>query len=242
MPRILTLPLRWLITLTGLGASGAAAARARGLLHGHRMFLQLESPYPKCRWLQSLRIKDIGLCGRLPHKASLLVICLEQAYYILVEVNRYFDRMLGILTLLTPECTLCVCFLIVDHEHSHKKNKRKHWRKQWVDSSILSDVEMLKHSLEVNSFSAGSNKTGTISEKKSHRRTKRFLSYPRFVEVMVVADSRMVAYHGANLQHYVLTLMSIVSMQLRGVGSPLVAKELLSCHVNTISLLQLGVM
>ncbi|EOB04433.1 A disintegrin and metalloproteinase with thrombospondin motifs 9, partial [Anas platyrhynchos] len=98
-----------------------------------------------------------------------------------------------------------------DHEHSHKKNKRKHWRKQWVDSSILSDVEMLKHSLEVNSFSAGSNKTGTISEKKSHRRTKRFLSYPRFVEVMVVADSRMVAYHGANLQHYVLTLMSIVA-------------------------------
>uniref|UniRef100_A0A8B9GIM0 ADAM metallopeptidase with thrombospondin type 1 motif 9 n=1 Tax=Amazona collaria TaxID=241587 RepID=A0A8B9GIM0_9PSIT len=45
----------------------------------------------------------------------------------------------------------------------------------------------------------------------SHKRTKRFLSYPRFVEVMVVADSRMVAYHGANLQHYVLTLMSIVA-------------------------------
>uniref|UniRef100_A0A8C4W1Y2 ADAM metallopeptidase with thrombospondin type 1 motif 9 n=1 Tax=Gopherus evgoodei TaxID=1825980 RepID=A0A8C4W1Y2_9SAUR len=44
-----------------------------------------------------------------------------------------------------------------------------------------------------------------------HRRTKRFLSYPRFVEVMVVADSRMVAYHGANLQHYILTLMSIVA-------------------------------
>uniref|UniRef100_A0A8B9M4M2 ADAM metallopeptidase with thrombospondin type 1 motif 9 n=1 Tax=Accipiter nisus TaxID=211598 RepID=A0A8B9M4M2_9AVES len=78
-------------------------------------------------------------------------------------------------------------------------------------TSLLSDVEMLKHSLEVNSFSADSNKTGNISEKKSHKRTKRFLSYPRFVEVMVVADSRMVAYHGANLQHYVLTLMSIVA-------------------------------
>uniref|UniRef100_A0A8C4V0L4 ADAM metallopeptidase with thrombospondin type 1 motif 9 n=1 Tax=Falco tinnunculus TaxID=100819 RepID=A0A8C4V0L4_FALTI len=55
------------------------------------------------------------------------------------------------------------------------------------------------------------NLTGSVSEKKSHKRTKRFLSYPRFVEVMVVADSRMVAYHGANLQHYVLTLMSIVA-------------------------------
>uniref|UniRef100_A0A803VXE0 ADAM metallopeptidase with thrombospondin type 1 motif 9 n=1 Tax=Ficedula albicollis TaxID=59894 RepID=A0A803VXE0_FICAL len=82
---------------------------------------------------------------------------------------------------------------------------------QWAESSLLSDVEMLKHNLEVNSFSGDSNKTGTIGEKKSHKRTKRFLSYPRFVEVMVVADSRMVAYHGANLQHYVLTLMSIVA-------------------------------
>ncbi|KAF4794552.1 ADAM metallopeptidase with thrombospondin type 1 motif 9 [Turdus rufiventris] len=98
-----------------------------------------------------------------------------------------------------------------DHDHSHKKNKRKHWRRQWAESSIFSDVEMLKQSLEVNSFSGDSNKTGTIGEKKSHKRTKRFLSYPRFVEVMVVADSRMVAYHGANLQHYVLTLMSIVA-------------------------------
>lgn len=105
------------------------------------------------------------------------------------------------------------CLLSIDHDHSHKKNKRKHWRRQWAESSMLSDVEMLKHSLEVNSFSGDSNKAGTIGEKKSHKRTKRFLSYPRFVEVMVVADSRMIAYHGANLQHYVLTLMSIVSVQ-----------------------------
>uniref|UniRef100_A0A7M4FG01 ADAM metallopeptidase with thrombospondin type 1 motif 9 n=1 Tax=Crocodylus porosus TaxID=8502 RepID=A0A7M4FG01_CROPO len=68
-----------------------------------------------------------------------------------------------------------------------------------------------KHSIAASQFSTYSNKTGNASEKKPHRRTKRFLSYPRFVEVMVVADSRMVAYHGANLQHYVLTLMSIVA-------------------------------
>uniref|UniRef100_A0A8D2LDG1 ADAM metallopeptidase with thrombospondin type 1 motif 9 n=1 Tax=Varanus komodoensis TaxID=61221 RepID=A0A8D2LDG1_VARKO len=55
------------------------------------------------------------------------------------------------------------------------------------------------------------NKTGNEWGTNSHRRTKRFLSYPRFVEVMVVADSRMLAYHGANLQHYILTLMSIVA-------------------------------
>lgn len=42
-------------------------------------------------------------------------------------------------------------------------------------------------------------------------RSKRFLSYPRYVEVMVTADAKMVHHHGQNLQHYVLTLMSIVS-------------------------------
>uniref|UniRef100_A0A665UA60 ADAM metallopeptidase with thrombospondin type 1 motif, 9 n=1 Tax=Echeneis naucrates TaxID=173247 RepID=A0A665UA60_ECHNA len=47
--------------------------------------------------------------------------------------------------------------------------------------------------------------------KRPHRRSKRFLSYPRFVEVMLVADSKMVEHHGSNLQHYILTLMSIVS-------------------------------
>lgn len=49
------------------------------------------------------------------------------------------------------------------------------------------------------------------SNSEPHRRSKRFLSYPRFVEVMVVADSKMVEHHGSNLQHYILTLMSIVS-------------------------------
>ncbi|XP_019508609.1 PREDICTED: A disintegrin and metalloproteinase with thrombospondin motifs 20, partial [Hipposideros armiger] len=44
-----------------------------------------------------------------------------------------------------------------------------------------------------------------------HYRKKRFLSYPRYVEVMVTADAKMVHHHGQNLQHYVLTLMSIVA-------------------------------
>jgi thrombospondin motif-containing protein 20 len=47
-----------------------------------------------------------------------------------------------------------------------------------------------------------------------HSRNKRFLSYPRYVEVMVTADAKMVHHHGQNLQHYVLTLMSIVSTMI----------------------------
>lgn len=48
-----------------------------------------------------------------------------------------------------------------------------------------------------------------------HSRKKRFLSYPRYVEVMVTTDAKMFHHHGQNLQHYVLTLMSIVSKFIR---------------------------
>ncbi|KTG07195.1 hypothetical protein cypCar_00046151 [Cyprinus carpio] len=45
----------------------------------------------------------------------------------------------------------------------------------------------------------------------SRSRRKRFLSYPRFVELMVTADVKMVRHHGHNLEHYILTIMSVVS-------------------------------
>ncbi|CAL8350626.1 unnamed protein product [Lota lota] len=43
---------------------------------------------------------------------------------------------------------------------------------------------------------------------KSLGRSKRFASIPRFVEVLVVADNSMVKFHGDDLKHYLLTLMS----------------------------------
>ena len=46
----------------------------------------------------------------------------------------------------------------------------------------------------------------------SHHIHKRSVSMKNYVEVMVVADYTMSKYHGDNLQHYILTLMSIVSM------------------------------
>lgn len=45
----------------------------------------------------------------------------------------------------------------------------------------------------------------------SPRRQKRFLSYPRYVELMVTADAKMARHHGRNLEHYILTIMSVVS-------------------------------
>uniref|UniRef100_A0A8C8M024 ADAM metallopeptidase with thrombospondin type 1 motif 20 n=1 Tax=Oncorhynchus tshawytscha TaxID=74940 RepID=A0A8C8M024_ONCTS len=42
-------------------------------------------------------------------------------------------------------------------------------------------------------------------------RTKRFLSYPRYVELMLTADVKMARHHGRNLEHYILTIMSVVA-------------------------------
>uniref|UniRef100_A0A3B4FBU5 ADAM metallopeptidase with thrombospondin type 1 motif 20 n=1 Tax=Pundamilia nyererei TaxID=303518 RepID=A0A3B4FBU5_9CICH len=50
---------------------------------------------------------------------------------------------------------------------------------------------------------------------RSPRRRKRFLSYPRYVELMVTADAKMVRHHGRNLEHYILTIMSVVAAVYR---------------------------
>ncbi|XP_053325323.1 A disintegrin and metalloproteinase with thrombospondin motifs 9 [Spea bombifrons] len=94
-------------------------------------------------------------------------------------------------------------------QKNQQKNKKRGSRH--LKSRISSDVEILRKGLLGSQDPLSINKADKINETEAHRRTKRFLSYPRYVEVMVVADSRMVQYHGANLQHYVLTLMSIVA-------------------------------
>ncbi|XP_075398510.1 A disintegrin and metalloproteinase with thrombospondin motifs 1 [Tenrec ecaudatus] len=48
--------------------------------------------------------------------------------------------------------------------------------------------------------------TGTGS-----RRKKRFVSSPRYVETMLVADQTMAEFHGKDLKHYLLTLFSVAS-------------------------------
>ncbi|XP_051967516.1 A disintegrin and metalloproteinase with thrombospondin motifs 15-like [Xyrauchen texanus] len=42
-------------------------------------------------------------------------------------------------------------------------------------------------------------------------RSKRFVSIPRYVETLVVADESMTKFHGDDLKHYVLTLMSVAA-------------------------------
>ncbi|KAJ1110188.1 hypothetical protein NDU88_007543 [Pleurodeles waltl] len=96
-----------------------------------------------------------------------------------------------------------------DKDANHGKMKKT---KKWKHSSILSHLQALKSSIVNKHTTPYVKVTGKMNETQArHRRTKRFLSYPRYVEVMVVADNRMRGYHGTNLQHYILTLMSIVA-------------------------------
>ncbi|XP_034983887.2 A disintegrin and metalloproteinase with thrombospondin motifs 20 isoform X1 [Zootoca vivipara] len=77
------------------------------------------------------------------------------------------------------------------------------------ESSLMKDINVLQEHTVVEY--ASKNLSVESDRNNPHSRRKRFLSYPRYVEVMVTADARMVQHHGRNLQHYVLTLMSIVA-------------------------------
>lgn len=50
------------------------------------------------------------------------------------------------------------------------------------------------------------------SSRHGSRRKKRSPFQEHFIEIMVVADRKMVEYHGSNLIFYVLSLMSSVSI------------------------------
>lgn len=57
-----------------------------------------------------------------------------------------------------------------------------------------------------------------LGESRSRRRSgraKRFVSIPRYVETLVVADESMVKFHGADLEHYLLTLLATAARLYR---------------------------
>uniref|UniRef100_A0A3P8ZAV6 Peptidase M12B domain-containing protein n=1 Tax=Esox lucius TaxID=8010 RepID=A0A3P8ZAV6_ESOLU len=57
--------------------------------------------------------------------------------------------------------------------------------------------------------------TTNSDQRAHHQRSKRFVSTPRFVEVMIVADQSMAEFHGAGLKPYMLTIMAVASRLYR---------------------------
>lgn len=76
-----------------------------------------------------------------------------------------------------------------------------------VDSVLNQDatqsLEKYKHLKDLNAH----NMTETVLKSRS----KRFASIPRYVETLVVADESMAKFHGDDLKHYLLTLMSVAA-------------------------------
>lgn len=73
------------------------------------------------------------------------------------------------------------------------------------DTNFNISLEKYKHMSQL--------ETESLSETvlKTLGRSKRFASIPRFVEVLVVADESMAKFHGDDLKHYLLTLMSVAA-------------------------------
>lgn len=77
-----------------------------------------------------------------------------------------------------------------------------------VDSDVsLRDAKSLEKYKRLKD-SAG-NVTDTMLRRMG--RAKRFASVPRYVETLVVADESMLRFHGDDLKHYLLTLMSVAA-------------------------------
>lgn len=79
-------------------------------------------------------------------------------------------------------------------------------------ASFSSQFDSLKESINKKITAS---KTDANDSNKVRRRKKRFQSYEHFLELMVVADYKMVEHHGDNVQHYILTLISMVDRIFR---------------------------
>ncbi|XP_076832007.1 A disintegrin and metalloproteinase with thrombospondin motifs 15 [Brachyhypopomus gauderio] len=77
---------------------------------------------------------------------------------------------------------------------------------------VSSDVNRgAVESLEKHPHLTGHTKRQTQRALNVNTRPKRFASLPRYIEVLIVADGSMVKFHGDDLEHYLLTLMSIAA-------------------------------
>lgn len=109
-----------------------------------------------------------------------------------------------------------------NYKHTRRKDGFNLRNNIDINSSLNSQsAQTVVNSLPVNkslkssSSSSSSSSLPSFQSSKSsqhHHRQKRSTSYKRNVEVMVAADNKMLKYHGNDLERYILTLMSIVSM------------------------------
>ncbi|XP_071810508.1 A disintegrin and metalloproteinase with thrombospondin motifs 9-like isoform X3 [Asterias amurensis] len=99
------------------------------------------------------------------------------------------------------------------HQHKHHQgNGRRHSRKRNQNNLASQLYQMHQRiSKSINRQQENNSSSDTSKTDTSHHRSKRFISFTRHVELMVVADHKMFNHHGPNLEHYLLTLVALVN-------------------------------
>ncbi|XP_048839072.1 LOW QUALITY PROTEIN: A disintegrin and metalloproteinase with thrombospondin motifs 20-like [Brienomyrus brachyistius] len=103
--------------------------------------------------------------------------------------------------------------LVYRHERKRRSSRPGSPEVCAVREGVLENENVL-HSRRGAGEEADAHLSGTDSSARnfhSQSRQKRFLSYPRYVELMVTADAKMTRHHGHNLENYILTIMSVVA-------------------------------
>uniref|UniRef100_A0AAQ4QK56 ADAM metallopeptidase with thrombospondin type 1 motif 20 n=1 Tax=Gasterosteus aculeatus aculeatus TaxID=481459 RepID=A0AAQ4QK56_GASAC len=99
-----------------------------------------------------------------------------------------------------------------DEEHNKPHLVYRHERKRNVSHPDNHTEWSMGEELDALRSVAADGHIRDDNSTEAPRRRKRFLSYPRYVELMVTADAKMARHHGRNLEHYILTIMSVVTV------------------------------
>lgn len=81
-----------------------------------------------------------------------------------------------------------------------------------ITMAITVIMYVIGDAVHIRDAPSSSNNVGGGAGRRKRRRRKRSHSVERHVEVLVAVDVEMRRYHGHNLEHYILTLMAIVTI------------------------------
>ncbi|XP_030209304.1 A disintegrin and metalloproteinase with thrombospondin motifs 1 [Gadus morhua] len=80
---------------------------------------------------------------------------------------------------------------------------------------VNEDEPRVPEDLDAEKVVDGGDASSSSAGGKAHSRRRRFVSTPRYLEIMLVADQSMAEFHGAGLKPYLLTIMAVASRLYR---------------------------
>lgn len=165
------------------------------------VFHVVGSPEPEAQQDSESRCFYSGTVNKDAHSAAALNLChgLRGGFYL--QGEEYFIQPLNSSGALSTEEDL----------HSIRRRGRGSLAEEGSSKcGVNEDEDRVPENLEKKA-----NHGSTTSEEKAHHRSRRFVSTPRYLEIMLVADQSMAEFHGAGLKPYLLTIMAVASRLYR---------------------------